>query len=178
MKNKKQDPKNSKKDNSKGNPSPDENLKALQRKLSKRDEELKKAQSALKKIQDARDDDRSDTEKLVDGFKDQIKKLTDEVGQINSEKHRQTLAEKYPDILPELLEGKTDEQVEKIVEKQRSLAKDKYGDSQFFRQPTYKDGSEIDKEIEEVKEDEKKTGEESALKVLGLNRLKNNLFNK
>ena len=154
-----------------------EDVKNLQKIVSEKDKALKDAEAKLAEIEKGKNDNRSETEKLISELKDEIKGMADEVKNLNIEKRRETLAKKYPDILPELIIGKTDEEIDKIVESQRTLSKTLYGDSQYFRQPTYRDGADVDKDIEVVKKDTKKTGLESAVEVLRLNRIKD-VFNK
>ena len=167
-----------------GNPSPDD-IKNLQRKLSDNDLKLKdaekngaKAKQDLDDFKKKQEDKRTDDEKKFDDLKIETKKLTDEVAKMNTDKRKVELAKNYPDILPDLLVGKTDEQVEKIAEKQRAIAKKIYGDAKAFVQPTYESEGEIDKEIDEVKKDKGVSGENAAVKILNLTRNKLNFKKK
>jgi len=130
-----------------------EDLKNLQKVVSEKDRLLKEAEAKLAEVKKNDDDKRSEVEKTIDGFKSQIGELTAEIKKVQVEKSRAELAKTYPDILPELLLGKNDEEVKTIVEKQRTLSKKVFGDSQFFSQPTYKDVSAVDAAIEAVKND-------------------------
>lgn len=154
-----------------GNPTP-EDVKNLQKIISEKDKALKDAEAKLAEIAKGQNDNRSEVEKVISALKDEIKSMADEVKNLNTEKRRDTLAQKYPDILPELIIGKTDEEIDKIVENQRALSKKLYGDSDYFRAPTYRDGAAVDEEIDAVKKDPKKTGFDSAVEVLKLNRIK------
>lgn len=160
-----------------GNPTV-EDLKNLQKVVSEKDKMLKEAEAKLAEIQKNKEDGRSETEKLISSLKDEIKGMADEVKNLNTEKRREKLAEKYPDILPELIIGKSDEEIVKIVENQRALSKKLYGDSNYFRQPTYAEEADIDKEIEAEVKNPKKSGIESAVEVLKLSRLRDSIFNK
>ena len=163
-----------------GNPSP-EDVKNLQRKLSENDLKLKdaekNAEEAKKNFDDLKktqDDKRTDDEKKFDGLKDEIKGLKKEVGTMNADKRKDKLAKQYPDILPELIVNKTDEQIEKIAKEQRAIAKKMYGDAKAFTQPTYENEGDFDKEIDAVKKDKELSGVNSAVKVLNLARNKLN----
>jgi SMC interacting uncharacterized protein involved in chromosome segregation len=166
------------KDDGKQNDSPTpEDVKNLQKIVSEKDKALKAAEAELAEIKKGKNDNRSEVEKTIASLKDEIKGMADEVGKLNTEKRREMLAKKYPDILPELIIGKSDEEIDKIVESQRSLSKNIYGDSKYFKEPTYRDEADVDKEIKSVEDDPKKTGMEKAVEVLRLNRIKD-VFNK
>ena len=76
--------------------------------------------------------------------------------------------------MPELLVGKDEESRDKLVEKQRLLNKKLYGDASHFTQPKYDDIEQIQKEIDEVKDDKSMSSEKKAVKVLQLEREKEN----
>ena len=135
-----------------GNPSSDD-LKNLQRKLSDKDLKLKeaekneaKAKEDLENEKKKQDDKRSDDEKKFDGLEKTIEGLTSEVKKVNDDKKTVELKKQYPDILPKLLLGKTDEEIKEIAKDQRAIAKKLYGDASAFVQPTYADEGAIDKE--------------------------------
>ena len=164
------------------NPKP-EDVKNLQKLLSNRDVKLKAAEKVIadaeklenekkekeeKEKKEKEDKDKSDIQKL----NDKIDGLQTEIGNFNTEKKKESLAKEYPDIEPDLLVGKTDEQIKDVVEKQRERSKKLYGDSKGFIKPKYESIDDIDKEIELVKNDKTQRGDQGALKVLQLKREK------
>lgn len=164
------------------NPKP-EDIKNLQSLLSDRDVKLKESEkkvigfeSANKKIEADKkkkeDEKKSESDLRIEKMNSKIENLSSEIKEYNNQKRSDKLAKEYPDILPELLVGKSDEQVEKIVEKQRVKNKELYGDSNFFIKPRYENAGDVQKEIEEVKKDNKLRGDISAIKVLNLLREK------
>jgi hypothetical protein len=160
-----------------GNPSPqatDENIKALQRKLSEKDRVLKDLEAEVARLRIPADDS---TTKLITEMQQQVAVLTEQLTQSNREKRHKELSEKYPDMLADLLIDRTDEQIEKLVEASRAKAREVFGDSKYFTQPTYRDAAAVDAEIEVIKKDSKISGEQKALRVLELQRVKN-LFRK
>ncbi|MBU4353371.1 hypothetical protein L6251_01710 [Candidatus Parcubacteria bacterium] len=167
-------------DPAKGNPPVDpnaakneENIKELQRVISAKDFELKNALNELKKYSEKK----PENEKIFDEMKAEIKKLANEIGKVNLSKRRDELAKSYPDILPELLVGKSDEEIPKIVDRQRDMNKKLYGDSHAFIKPEYEKEEDIDKAIKTIQEDKSIKGELAAVKILDLKRLKFKLFN-
>lgn len=169
------------------NPKP-EDIKNLQKALSDKDVKLKDAEKIIsdaKQIADKkRDDDdkkkKDDDEKKksdVEKLGDEIKTLRNEIGNFNIEKKKGELEKEYPDILPELLVGKTDEQIKAVVEKQREMNKKNYGDSRGFLKPKYESADDVEKEIEETKKNKSLRGDNAAIKVMRLTREKLN-FNK
>lgn len=160
-----------------GNPSPqatDENIKALQRKLSEKDQALKKLEAEIAKLRVPVD---NGTQKVIEEMQKQILKMTDELAQSNRTKRYKELSEKYPDMLADLLIDRSDTEIEKLVEASRAKAREVFGDSKYFMQPTYRDAAAVDAEIEVIKKDSKISGEQKALRVLELQRVKN-LFRK
>lgn len=157
-----------------GNP---EDYKKLQKIISQKDVDLKKTASDLKELSDkkiVKNPKESKLKKLLETQGEQLKKVEKELKQINRAKESEQLKKTYPDILPELLIGKKEEQREKIVEKQRTLNKKLYGDAKHFTQPKYNDAEEIQKEIDLVKDDKTISSEGKAVKVLQLEREKEN----
>jgi len=164
------------------NPKP-EDVKNLQTLLSKRDVELKESEKKViefeladkKRIDDKKkieDEKKSDSDLRIEKMNSKIETLSGEIKEYNFQKRSDKLAKEYPDILPELLVGKSDEQVEKIVERQRAKNKELYGDSNFFIKPKYENADDVQKEIDEVKKDKKLRGDNAAIKVLHLIREK------
>jgi hypothetical protein len=123
--------------------STDENIKALQQKLSQKDKELKEAQT---KITNFEKKNLSEMEKLQTQLNENSKIIKD----FQLSQKRQNLSKKYPDILPDLLMNLEDTEIEKIVSSQRELAKTKYGDSSFFQLPEYSSIEDINKAMENV----------------------------
>lgn len=158
-----------------GNP---EDIKNLQKIISQKDVDLKKVATDFEKLKTdlktKKDEDKSELEKKFGELSENFKTLTDQVVKINKDNEIADLKKAYPDILPEVLVGKTDEEKKTIVDSQRAMNKKNYGDSQHFKQPTYSDVSEIEAEIESVKADKSITGEQAAVKVLHLKREKEN----
>ena len=165
-KKKKDSEKDSKKDNPKNdNPADgkggDENVKALQRKLSKKDEEMKSLQKKLDEKDSSKD---SEIAKLNKSVED----LTGVVTKITTDKRHDELAEKYPDIHPDLLMNIDEDKVEEVVKNQREISEKKFGDSQFFQQPKYNSIEDIDKKIEGIQADKSMNGVEKAALTLDL----------
>ncbi len=164
------------------NPKP-EDVKNLQSLLSKRDVELKESEKKVTEFElneknrkddkkKKEDEKKSDGDLQIEKMSGKIEKLSGEIKEYNNQKRSDKLAKEYPDILPELLVSKSDEQVEKIVEKQRAKNKELYGDSKFFIKPKYENADDVQKEIDEVKKDKNLRGDNAAVKVLHLIREK------
>lgn len=154
-----------------------EDFKNLQKSLSQKDVDMKKVEEDLKKLQDKKDEKKSDTEKSLAKMAETIETLNKTISTMSDANRSKDLAEKYPDILPELLTGKTDEEVEAIVDKQRELNKGLYGDSHQFKPAGYSTEQEVDEAIEDVKGDATESGENSAVKIMNLNRQKEGISN-
>ena len=166
------------------NPTP-EDIKNLQKALSEKDVDLKKALTDIdgfnkiksdeeaEKKKDA-DKKKTETELEMQKMRDDLKTMADALKIFNDGKRRDELEKEYPDIEPDLLVGKTDEQIEKIVEKQRAKNKEIYGDSKFFIKPRYESEDDIQKEIDVVKKDKSLRGDQGAVKILHLMREKLN----
>ena len=169
------------------NPKP-EDIKNLQKSLSEKDVDLKKAiadvetlkAAEVKRIDDDKkkaDDKKTEEQLEMQKMREDMSKMSGTLKVFNDNERKNFLEKEYPDIMPDLLVGKTDEQIEKIVEKQRTKNKEIYGDSKFFIKPKYESEDDIDKEIEEVKKDKSLLGDQAAVKILRLMREKLN-FNK
>lgn len=166
------------------NPKP-EDIKNLQKSLSDKDVLLKQALSDIEGFKKTKEDEeaeakkkadekKTDDEKEKEKMREDLKTVTEALQVFNDGKRRDEIAEEYPDIEPDLLVGKTDEQIEKIVEKQRAKNKEIYGDSKFFIKPKYESEDDIQKEIDEVKKDNSLKGDQGAVKILRLMREKLN----
>lgn len=166
------------------NPKP-EDVKNLQKLLSDRDAKLKDAEKVIadaKKIEDDKKEteekekkEKEDKEKSeVEKLKDEISKMRGEIGEFNNAKRKEFLEKEFPDIEADLLAGKTDEQIKPIVEKQREKMKKMFGDSKGFLKPKYETVDDIDKAIEEAKNDKTARGDNAAVEVMRLTREKAN----
>lgn len=151
----------------------DENIAALQRKLSEKDVLLKKALAELETSKHPNVD--RELAKTLETLRDEMKVMSDEIAANRKEKTMKSLAEKYPDILPELLFGRDEKEIDSIVSKQRARNKEMFGDSKHFTEPSYSSAEQIQKEIDVVSADTKLSGEQKALKVLQLRRLFNSV---
>lgn len=145
----------------------DDNIKALQRKLSKKDEEMKSLQKEL-------DEKKSSDDSEIATLTKTVESLTGEITKITTGKRREDLAEKYPDIHPDLLMNVDENNLEEVVENQRAISKEKFGDAQFFQQPKYNSIEDIDKKIKGIQEDKGMNGIDKAALTLDLENEKNN----
>ena len=160
-----------------GNP---EDFKNLQKLISKKDVDFRKTKEALEKLKlnkpDNKDDKKeSEFDKLSKELKDKIGEVDKKLEKINQASEVEKLQKDYPDILPELLVGKDEEQIKATVEKQRVMNKKMYGDSKHFTAPTYDDVKDVDKEIDEIKADKSMSSEKQAVKIMQLGRVRENL---
>lgn len=154
-----------------------EDFKNLQKTVSQKDVDLKKALEQIETASKKNDDKKSEAEKAMEKMSGTISKLEKSISSMNTQKDTERLAKKYPDILPELLVGKDDKDIEAIVDKQRAVNKKLYGDSDHFAPPDYSSEAEIDEQIDKVKNDESLSGDNAALEVLKLNRQKSSFSN-
>jgi len=124
----------------------EENVKALQQKLTEKDKEIK---SVLSEIEDMNKKGSGDSEavKKIEDLKKTVETLTDQIETINTEKQKEDLAKKYPDILPDLLLGKSPEEVEIIVNKQREITMKNYDQKPSAHAPIYKDRNEVEEDL-------------------------------
>jgi len=154
-----------------GNP---EDIKNLQKIISDKDVNLKKALEDVKKYK-PKDTKDPPPNPEIKKLTETVVKLTETISVMANEKEIDNLKKSYPDIVPEMLVGRTKEEVKKTVEQQRKINKRIYGDSMKFHLPNYESEEDVDKEIEEVKKDKEMGGESSAVEVLKLGRAKANL---
>ena len=163
-------------------------IEILKTRLSERGVELKNANDKIAENEKTRQEKKDKSERSekeekekkksdVEKLGDEIKTLRNEIGNFNTEKKKGELGKEYPDILPELLVGKTDEQIKAVVEKQREMNKKNYGDSRGFLKPKYESADDVEKEIEDTKKNKSLRGDNAAIKVMRLTREKLN-FNK
>jgi len=160
-----------------GNP---EDFKKLQQIISKKDSDFVKTKSALEKLKvnsksKNKNPEESELEKTVKALKESLKSVNDKLDHSNKILELEGLQKSYPDILPELLVGKNEDEQKAVVEKQRSINKRLYGDSQQFTQPSYNDIDSVDKEIDDIKVDNSVSGEKSAVKIMQLGRVKDSI---
>lgn len=148
-----------------------ENVKALQQKLTEKDIEHKKTLERIEELEKKGSGDQ-EAAKQIATLTETVTQLTSQIGEINSEKKKEELRQKYPDILPELLIGKTDTEIEALVEKQRAATQTTYGARPSAHEPQFKDRSEVDAEIERVKADKTIDVDSKLVKVRELERRK------
>ena len=158
-----------------GNP---EDIKNLQKLLTKKDVDFRKTKEALEKLKsnEPNKDDKKETEieKLSKELKNKIDEVDKKISTINQQSELQALKKQYPDIVPELLAGKDEADIKSTVESQRVINKKLYGDSKQFTQPDYSDVKDIDAKIDEVKADKSMSANKQAVEVMKLNRAKEN----
>jgi len=154
-----------------------EDFKNLQKVLSEKDIDLKKALEKVEKVEKVNEDKKSDLEKKLDEMSATISTLETTLKSMHTSNEVIKLKKQYPDILPELLAGKTDEEIEKIVDRQREVNKKLYGDSRHFAPPDYSKESDIDEAVNEIKKDKETNSVNSAVSVMNLERKRENLSN-
>lgn len=142
----------------------EENVKALQKKLTEKDDGLKKAQSDIEELKKRGSGD-SESEKKIEQLTVLIGEMKKEVGSMTAEKQKEALAKQYPDILPDLLVGRTPEEQEIIVKKQRDITLQNYDERPSAHAPVFKDRNEIDTEMERVKKDPKLSTDDKMAKI-------------
>lgn len=142
----------------------EENIKALQQKLTDKDLEIKKTQADIEDLKKKGSED-SETDKKLETLGSMVKDLTAQIGSLNTEKQKEELAKKFPDILPDLLLGKSPEEAELIAEKQRKITMQNYDQKPSAHGPVYKDRNEADEAIERIKKDPKLSTVDKLTKV-------------
>lgn len=141
-----------------------ENIKALQQKLTEKDLETKKILAEIEELK-KKGSENSEAEKKIEILTKSVETLTAQIGNLNTDKRKEELSKKYPDILPDLLLGKSDEEVEIIVNKQREITMKNYDEKPSDHEPIYADRDAVDKELARVKEDNTLTTEAKLQKV-------------
>lgn len=139
-----------------------DDFKALQKKLSKKDEKLKKLEKEIEKSDQKNKDDK---DIKIDRLSETVKELTGQIEELNKERETEKLKKEYPDILPSVLLGKSDEEKEKIAREQREINKQTYGDLPSAHEQKFSDISEIEEEIERVKKDKTIDTEQKMIKI-------------
>lgn len=153
--------------NPSGNPAgnPDPNVVALQQKLTERDKELKSALSKIEELEKSGSSNTSETQKAIEGMQKTIADLTGTITQMNSDRERERLARDYPDIVPDLLLGKSQDEIEKLVKAQRDTIAKNYQRLPSAHEPVFADRSEVEKEINAVKADKNLSTDEKLQKL-------------
>ena len=152
-----------------------EDFKKLQQSLSAKDLDLKNLQDKIKELTAKKDENLSASEKMIADLKTSVETLTTTISTMKNEQDTSRLAQQYPDILPELLIGKSPDEVEKIVDRQREINKKLYGDSRQFIKPDYSTEAEIEARKKEIMADKTKSGEQAAAEIMALDRKKSQL---
>lgn len=155
-----------------------EDLKNLQKKLTEKDIVIKDFE---KKIKDNNENSNVDPslKALLDQFsemKTEIKQLSDSIVSKNKEIRLKELSTKYPDISPTLLSNISDDDIEKIVEEQRSIARKHYKGAEVFTKPNYTSADQIDTEIESIKNNKNLTALQKSSEIMKLNRVRADIF--
>lgn len=152
------DPKDTPDPSKNGNPpanppgNPDPNIVALQKKLSEKDVELKAAQekiAAAEKAGQATDE----TTRALTAMSEEVKKLGGTIAQMESDKERERLRGAYPDIVPELLLGKTHEEIERLVVAQRETIEKNYVRQPSAHAPQFASRAAVEAEITRLETD-------------------------
>lgn len=151
--------------NQKGTPDP--NVVALQQKLSEKDVQLKETLAKIAELEKTKQGDEG-TNKVLSEMSEQVKTLTATISKMESDKERERLKSAYPDIHPDLLLGKTPEEVERLVKEQRETISKNYSLLPSAHAPKYTSRAEIEKEIETLKSDPNLSTEQKMMKVRDL----------
>lgn len=149
----------------------EENIKALQKKLSDADVE-KQNLLAEKEALEKKGGDDSETTKQIKELTQTVETLSSQIGETKLNERKVELAKKYPDIEPEFLIGKTDEECEKLALRQREKMESAYGKRPSDHEPIYKDRDSIDAEIQRITDNKSMKTEEKmkAVRELKLKR--------
>lgn len=150
----------------------EENIKGLQKKLSEKDLAVKNALEEIEEFKKKGLGNKEETQK-IDDLNKKIENLTGQIGNIEKEKRKEELQKKFPDILPELLIGKSDEEAEIIVKKQREIIQKNYDEKPSAHEPRYTNASDFDKEAEKIKQDKTLDTDQKLVKIREL-KLKRN----
>lgn len=141
-----------------------ENIKALQRTISEKDLEAKKVQEEIATLK-TKGTGNEVVNSQIEALTKTVEALTGQIGNLNTDKQKAELQSKYPDILPDLLIGKSAEEAEIIVNKQREITMQNYDQKPSAHAPIFKDRDSIDAEIQRVKDDKKMTTDEKFVAV-------------
>lgn len=156
----------------KQNGNPDPNVQALQKKLTQKDRLLKDTQEKLDKFVEEKgkktEEEKSEIQKLTDT----VKALTSQIESINVESEKAKLAEKFPDILPEFLIGRSTEEQELIVEKQRKKIMENYDEKPSAHAPAFTSRGEVEKEMKKIVENTSLKTEDKMVKIRELKQIR------
>jgi len=144
-------PKDGKADDNQNDNQESENVKALQRKLTERDNALRDALAKVDELTKKPPTNAGD-EKIA-ALTEQIKALTGSMTALTQEREREALTKQYPDILPEFLMGKSSEERESFVTRQRALVQHQIDTLPSSHKPVFSSRQDVEAEIERVKKD-------------------------
>lgn len=166
MANDPQDPKGPQNGNPDGNQNgnPDPNVVALQQKLSEKDVEMKKLEKELADLK-TQGGAPSETALQIAEMNKTISTLSENLQTLQSEKERDVLVKEYPDIVPELLIGKTKDEQKRLVEAQRAKTQAQYESAPSAHTPRFTDRASVENEIESVRKNIKLSTEEKLQKI-------------
>lgn len=165
-----QDPKGPADPQNGGNPTgnqpgnPDPNVVALQQKLTEKDVELKRLESKLSDLEN-KTGAGDETSKIIGEMNKTISELTNSISSMQSEKEKEVLAREYPDIVPELLLGKTPEERKTLVEAQRAKTKAQFESAPSAHTPRFTDRASVEKELDNVKTSKTMSTDEKLQKI-------------
>lgn len=131
---------------------PDPNIVALQKKLSERDVELKAAKEKLA-VLEKEGKGTDETSRAIAEMSATIKQLGDTITKMESDKERERLRSKYPDIVPDLLMGRSDEDIERLVTAQRETITKNYVRQPSAHAPQFADRAAVETEMARVEAD-------------------------
>lgn len=156
-----------------GNPggNPDPNVIALQQKLTEKDRELKAAQAKLEELEKPKPGSDQNANAVAE-LQKTISELTGTIGTMTSEREKERLAKAYPDIVPDLLLGKSQEEIERLVKAQRETIDRNYQRLPSAHAPVFADRGEVEKEIEAVKVNKALSTDEKLQKIRELKTLR------
>lgn len=144
-----------------------EDVKNLQKIISQKDQEIKKFSEQQPPKNDNQGDDK------FSALQEQINTLTKVIEASNTEKKIEQLKTRYPDISPRLLVNLTDEEIDKVAQEQREIAKSHYKGAEIFSKTHYSSLEDFDRELETIKSNTKISALDKATQILALNRAKN-----
>lgn len=128
-------------------------------------EKFRKIQS----VADQREKENAELRKQLEDKKTEFQEFRTELDEIKNERETKNLEMKYPDIEPELLQGRTPEQIEKVVEKQRARMKEINRDKIDITPPDLS-ATDLQKEVENVRSSQM-APVEKAKEIMRLQRL-------
>lgn len=136
--------------NQKGNPDP--NVIALQQKLTEKDREFRALQDKLAMLE-KNGTGESETKKMLADMGETIKTLGSTISNMEKDKERERLRSQYPDIVPDMIIGRTPEEIERLVKEQRDTIEKNYVRQPSAHAPQYASRSEIETEMEKINAD-------------------------